>query len=29
LAVDGSGKVKITGGVNDTQVVIDVVGYYF
>jgi CHRD domain len=29
VAVDGSGKVKITGGVNDTQVVIDVVGYYF
>ena len=29
VAVDGSGKVKITGGVNDTHVVIDVMGYYF
>jgi hypothetical protein len=29
VAVDGSGRVKITGGVNDTQVVIDIVGYYF
>jgi len=29
VAVDASGQVKITGGVSDTQVVIDVVGYYF
>jgi hypothetical protein len=27
VAVDGQGRVKITGGVNATQVVIDVVGY--
>jgi CHRD domain len=28
VAVDGQGRVKITAGVNATQVVIDVVGYY-
>ena len=27
VAVDGEGRVKITGGVNATQVIIDVVGY--
>ncbi len=29
VAVNGAGQVKITGGVNDTQVLIDVVGFYF
>src|SRR5215207_1847690 len=29
VAVDANGAVKITGGVHDTQVVLDVVGYYF
>jgi hypothetical protein len=29
VAVDGSAAVKITGGVNPTEVVLDVVGYYF
>jgi hypothetical protein len=28
VAVDAQGRVKITGGVNATNVVIDVVGYY-
>ena len=29
VAVDSTSQVKVTGGVNPTDVVIDVVGYYF
>jgi hypothetical protein len=28
VAVDGQGRVKLTGGVNSTNVVVDVIGYY-